>query len=82
MGRQNLVATMLDLFIAGSETTSTTLTWSVLYMARHPDIQHRVQVGSRRDLFIAGSEMTSTTLTWSVLYMARHPDIQQHVQVG
>jgi cytochrome P450 len=46
VGRQNLVATMLDLFIAGSETTSTTLTWSVLYMARHPDIQQRVQVGS------------------------------------
>jgi hypothetical protein len=34
-----------DLFIAGSKTTSTTLTWSVLYMARHPDIQQRVQVG-------------------------------------
>jgi cytochrome P450 len=63
--------------------TSTTLTWSVLYMAHHPDIQQRVQVGlSWQDLFIAGSKTTSTTLTWSVLYMARHPDIQQRVQVG
>jgi cytochrome P450 len=62
--------------------TPTTLTWSVLYMARHPDIQHRIQVGKSWQDLIAGSETTSTTLTWSVLYMARHLDIQHHVQVG
>ncbi len=44
VGRQNLVGTLLDLFIAGSETTSTTLTWAVLYMVREPAIQERVQV--------------------------------------
>ena len=43
-GRTNLVGTMLDLFAAGSETTSTTLTWAVLYMAREPAVQDRVQV--------------------------------------
>ncbi len=42
-GRVNLVATMLDLFVAGSETTSTTLTWAVLYMARESAVQDRVQ---------------------------------------
>jgi cytochrome P450 len=73
---------MAGLLHSGPETTSTTLTWSVLHIASYPDIQQRVQVGSRRDLFIAGSEMTSTTLSWSVLYMARHPDIQHRVQVG
>jgi Cytochrome P450 len=43
-GRVNLAATLLDLFLAGSETTSTTLTWAMLYMAREPAVQDRVQV--------------------------------------
>ena len=33
-GKVNLVNTLFDLFLAGSETTSTTLTWAMLYMAR------------------------------------------------
>ncbi|KGL79741.1 Cytochrome P450 2J6, partial [Tinamus guttatus] len=36
---ENLVACMLDLFIAGTETTSTTLRWALLYMAAYPEIQ-------------------------------------------
>ena len=43
-GRDNLVADLLDLFAAGSETTATTLAWAVLYMAREPAVQDRVQV--------------------------------------
>ena len=35
--------TLIDLFIAGSETTSTTLTWAVLYMIREPDVQSKVE---------------------------------------
>eukprot|EP00058_Branchiostoma_floridae_P019889 XP_002605379.1 hypothetical protein BRAFLDRAFT_278496 [Branchiostoma floridae] len=31
-----------DLFLAGTETTSSTLTWALLYMLRHPDIQDKV----------------------------------------
>ena len=42
-GMVSLVNTMLDLFVAGSETTSTVLTWAVLYMAREPEVQQRVQ---------------------------------------
>ena len=42
-GIENLQSTLLDLFMAGSETTSTALTWSVLYMVRYPDIQRKVQ---------------------------------------
>jgi cytochrome P450 len=43
-GELNLVSMLLDLFIAGSETTSTTLTWAVLFMARESEIQDKVQV--------------------------------------
>ena len=43
-GRLSLVSTLLDLFIAGSETTSTTLTWAMLFMVREPAIQAKVQV--------------------------------------
>ena len=41
---EQLVLVCLDLFEAGSETTSTTLLWSVLYMAINPEIQEKCQV--------------------------------------
>ncbi|XP_035699760.1 cytochrome P450 2U1-like [Branchiostoma floridae] len=34
---------LFDLFIAGSETTSTTLYWAFMYMILNPDIQRKVQ---------------------------------------
>ncbi|XP_049630564.1 cytochrome P450 2J2-like [Suncus etruscus] len=39
---ENLIYTTLDLFLAGTETTSTTLRWALLYMTLHPDIQEKV----------------------------------------
>eukprot|EP00092_Neocalanus_flemingeri_P065658 GFUD01079879.1.p1 GENE.GFUD01079879.1~~GFUD01079879.1.p1 ORF type:complete len:438 (-),score=100.01 GFUD01079879.1:38-1351(-) len=42
-GIENLANTLFDLFVAGSETTSTTLTWAALYMIRYPEIQKKVQ---------------------------------------
>ncbi|XP_029002033.1 cytochrome P450 2J1-like [Betta splendens] len=50
----NLVICVLDLFSAGTETTTTTLHWGLLYMINYPHIQERVQaeidavVGSSR----------------------------------
>ncbi|KAI1892062.1 hypothetical protein AGOR_G00150110 [Albula goreensis] len=40
---EGLCYCMLDLFVAGTETTSTTLLWAFLYMMKHPDIQEKVQ---------------------------------------
>ncbi|NXS18454.1 CP2DR protein, partial [Mystacornis crossleyi] len=39
----NLRLVTADLFTAGSETTSTTLRWGLLYMLFHPEIQSKVQ---------------------------------------
>uniref|UniRef100_A0A8B9F8D9 CP2J2 protein n=1 Tax=Amazona collaria TaxID=241587 RepID=A0A8B9F8D9_9PSIT len=40
---ENLVACSLDLLLAGTETTSTTVRWALLFMAKYPEIQARVQ---------------------------------------
>ncbi|XP_029355130.1 cytochrome P450 2J2-like [Echeneis naucrates] len=51
---RNLSICTLDLFGAGTETTTTTIHWGLLYMIYYPDIQERVQaeidtvVGSSR----------------------------------
>ncbi|NXL64711.1 CP2J2 protein, partial [Chordeiles acutipennis] len=36
---ENLVDCALDLLFAGTETTSTTIRWALLYMAMYPEIQ-------------------------------------------
>ena len=38
-----LIQLVSDFFLAGSETTATTMKWAVLYMAAHPDVQKKVQ---------------------------------------
>ncbi|KAM9355775.1 cytochrome P450 2K1-like [Pholidichthys leucotaenia] len=39
----NLLMTVMHLFAAGTETTSTTLRWALLLMAKYPQIQDQVQ---------------------------------------
>ncbi|XP_028818311.1 cytochrome P450 2J2-like [Denticeps clupeoides] len=39
----NLIMNSLDMFSAGTETTSTTLRWALLILMKYPDIQEKVQ---------------------------------------
>ncbi|XP_049443085.1 uncharacterized protein LOC125895373 [Epinephelus fuscoguttatus] len=39
----NLAVCCLDLFTAGTETTSTTLLWALIYLIKNPEIQDKVQ---------------------------------------
>ncbi len=43
INERNLIATVIHLFAAGSETTVTTLRWAILYMIGYPEIQTKVQ---------------------------------------
>ncbi|NXF02009.1 CP2J6 protein, partial [Smithornis capensis] len=40
---ENLIQTVFDLLLAGTETTATTLRWALLFMVIYPDIQEKVQ---------------------------------------
>ncbi|KAG9464706.1 hypothetical protein GDO78_019489, partial [Eleutherodactylus coqui] len=39
----NVLATVLDLVMAGTETTSSTLQWGILLMMKYPEVQKKVQ---------------------------------------
>ena len=54
-----LVMTLTDLFIAGSETTATTLRWAVLYLIHNPEIQNRMR--KEIDDVIGSSQIPSMT---------------------
>uniref|UniRef100_A0A672QPE5 Cytochrome P450 2J3-like n=1 Tax=Sinocyclocheilus grahami TaxID=75366 RepID=A0A672QPE5_SINGR len=54
---ENLCICALDLFVAGTETTSTTLYWGLLYMIKYPEIQAKVQ--EEIDCVVGGSRQPS-----------------------
>ncbi|KAM8962350.1 cytochrome P450 2C29-like [Pelodytes ibericus] len=52
---ENLIQVVIDLFTAGTESTATTLQWSLLLMLAHPDIQVTIQ--KELDAVLEGSSM-------------------------
>jgi len=44
--KEELLYTMRDLLLAGTETSATTLQWALILLANHPDVQKRIQVGN------------------------------------
>lgn len=43
---ENLRMVVVDLFFAGMVTTATTLTWALLLMILHPDVQREPSLGA------------------------------------
>ena len=70
-GILNLKNTLFDLFLAGSDTTSSTLNWAMLYMILNPEVQNKVRqeintnVGARRPKV---SDRNNTPFTEAVIH--------------
>ena len=41
-GHEAMINTMSDLFLAGSETTSSSLVWAIFYLVHHTEVQAKV----------------------------------------
>jgi len=71
-GKLNLKNCLMDLFIAGVETTTTSLTWAIYFMVKHPEIQERVQreldENLGRDKMPRLSDKASTPYTEAVIH--------------
>ncbi len=42
-GRIQLLGTTMDLFVAGTDTTTTQLEWCVMYLIKYPEVQARMR---------------------------------------
>ncbi|VDL73547.1 unnamed protein product [Nippostrongylus brasiliensis] len=43
LDHDNLLSICMDFFLAGMETTTTTLRWSTLILAKHPEVQEKIR---------------------------------------
>ena len=62
-GELNLLNVVIDFFIAGSDTTSNTLNWAMLYMILHPDIQTKVREELQNNIGLRKVKMDERHLT-------------------
>ncbi|XP_072027757.1 cytochrome P450 2U1-like [Amphiura filiformis] len=64
---ENLVANVVNLFVAGMETSANTLAWSLLYMAAYPDIQQRIH--KEIDSEVGQNKMVTASDAPNLLYL-------------
>ncbi|CAG7823627.1 unnamed protein product, partial [Allacma fusca] len=43
VGVRSLTATLVDFFVAGADTVTNTLLWSILYLCKYPEVQKKLQ---------------------------------------
>lgn len=76
---EELYLIIIDLFIAGSETTSTTLYWIIRYMLEYPEVQRKVQ--SEIDRELGGSAPSVADRTKLVYTEATIMEVMRHQTV-
>jgi len=54
---EQFIVVSMDLFMAGSETTSNTIEYAILFMILHPEIQAKVQ--AEIDMVVGNSRLPS-----------------------
>ncbi|XP_035671783.1 cytochrome P450 2U1-like [Branchiostoma floridae] len=78
LNEDNMVYIILDLFIAGTDTTAATLTWALLYMILYPDVQQKVQaeldsvLGATKPSLAHRDQLPFTTATIMEAQRIRH----------
>ncbi|KAG2039485.1 cytochrome P450 [Suillus americanus] len=80
MSKEEVVAQMKVLLLAGYETTSISLTWALIELSRHPD----VQTSLREELLAFGSDPTYDQLKANLPYLDAvvHEILRLHPPVG
>ena len=71
----NLIAVIFELYFAGTETTSTTLSWVFACLAKYPEVQEKVAAEIENK--IGNSEITTTHLRSLVYTIAVQYEIQR-----
>ena len=68
-GHHNQQIVLLDLFLAGVETTTTSLLWAILFLLHHPEVEEKMfNELSNVDLESQGIRMMSEEVNCSILY--------------
>ena len=63
LGELNLLNILIDFFIAGSDTTSNSLNWAMLFMITHPDIQSKVRQELLANVGMSTAKYSDRSLT-------------------
>ncbi|CAL8107086.1 unnamed protein product [Orchesella dallaii] len=71
-GEKQMISVVADLFFAGTDTTSTTLAWAILYLATNPVVQEKLQTEI--------SSITADSRDVSVAHRSSMPYVQATIE--